>query len=138
MTTAAELIAFERNVAEEFNRGSIRSPVHLSGGNEQQLINYFAAHFRPGDWICTTWRSHYHALLAGVPPSEVMAAILRGRSITLTFPAHRVISSAIVGGVIPIALGIALGIKRDFPLWHIEREGAATIMQPAMSADEAV
>jgi pyruvate dehydrogenase E1 component alpha subunit len=35
-----------------------------------------------------------------------------GRSITLTFPEYRVISSAIVGGIIPIALGLAWAIKR--------------------------
>jgi TPP-dependent pyruvate/acetoin dehydrogenase alpha subunit len=113
MMMPAELIAFEAEVAAAWDAGKIRAPVHLSGGNERQLIDYFDAHFRPGDWICTTWRSHYHALLGGVPSSEVMAAVLRGRSITLTFPAHRVVSSAIVGGIIPIALGIALGIKRE-------------------------
>jgi TPP-dependent pyruvate/acetoin dehydrogenase alpha subunit len=112
MMTPAELIAFEAEVAAAWDAKKIRAPVHLSGDNEGQLIAYFERHFRPGDWVCTTWRSHYHCLLAGVPPSEVMAAVLRGRSITLTFPAHRVVSSAIVGGIVPIALGIALGIKR--------------------------
>ena len=110
--TADELIAFEAEIAERFNAGEIRAPVHLSGGNEQQLISYFADRFRPGDWVCSNWRSHYHALLAGVPPEAVHAAIMAGRSITLCFPEHRVISSAIVGGIVPIALGLAVGEKR--------------------------
>lgn len=112
---AEELIDFEQKIADEFNHGSIRAPVHLSGGNEEWLINYFQQNHDParGDWVATTWRSHYHCLLAGVPPADVLAAILAGRSITLTFPEHRVISSAIVGGVLPIALGIAMGIRRQ-------------------------
>src|SRR5690348_13663736 len=41
-----------------------------------------------------------------------MGAILAGRSITLCFPEHRVMSSAIVGGILPIALGLSLIAKR--------------------------
>ena len=37
---------------------------------------YFEEQYRPGDWVCSAWRSHYHALLAGIPPAEVKAAIL--------------------------------------------------------------
>lgn len=112
MLTAAELIAFEAEIAEAFNAARIRAPVHLSGGNEVQLIAYFAEHFRPGDWVFSTWRSHYHALLAGVSPSDVRASIMDGRSISLCFPDRRFFSSAIVGGCLPIALGVALAIKR--------------------------
>ena len=32
--TAEELIAFEKDIAECFNRGEIRAPIHLDGGNE--------------------------------------------------------------------------------------------------------
>lgn len=112
--TREDLIAFEAEVAEAFNAGRIRAPVHLSGGNEDQLIQFFEEHeIGPEDWCCTTWRSHYHCLLKGVPRERLMADILAGKSITLNYPEHRVISSAIVGGVIPIALGIAWAIKRD-------------------------
>lgn len=108
----ATLRAFEQDIALTFNEGRIKAPIHLAGGNEDQLIAYFQDHFRPGDWVATAWRSHYHALLAGVPPDEVRAKILQGRSITLTFPEYNFISSAIVGGILPIAVGIALGLKR--------------------------
>ena len=110
--TADELIAFEADIASEFNAGRIRAPVHLAGGNERELIEVFAE-VRPDDWIATTWRSHFHALLKGVPPAEVKAAIMAGRSITLCFPEHRFFSSAIVGGHLPIAVGIAMQIKRS-------------------------
>ena len=112
MLTAEDLIAFEAHVADAFNAGMIRAPIHLSGGNEEHLISYFEENYRPGDWICSYWRSHYHCLLAGVSPTLLTAKILDGRSITLTFPERRIVTSAIVGGIIPIALGIALSIKR--------------------------
>lgn len=105
-----EMIAFEKDIAECFNRGEIRAPIHLSGGNEKFLIKLFKA-FTPGDWVFSTWRSHYHALLAGVPPEKVKSAIMNGRSMTLCWPEHHFFSSAIFAGCLPIALGVAAGIK---------------------------
>lgn len=113
---AEELIAFEADIAAEFNAGRIRAPVHLHGGNEQQLIDVFRD-VGVDDWVCSSWRSHYHCLLKGVPPAELKAEIMAGRSIALCFPQHRIISSAIVGGVLPIAVGLAMGIKRKGDLY---------------------
>lgn len=102
----SDLIAFEREVADRFERGEIRGPIHLSGGNEDQLIELFKNVPRDS-WVFSTWRSHYHALLHGVPPDEVMAQIMAGRSMNLSFPEHRFLTSAIVGGILPIACGVA-------------------------------
>lgn len=109
--TPLDLITFEQEVAAAFNAGKIRAPVHLAGGNEDDLISIFRD-VRPGDWVATQWRSHFHALLKGVPRERLMDDIMAGRSITLTYPDYRIISSAIVGGILPIALGIAWSIKR--------------------------
>ena len=49
-------------------------------------------------------------MLRGVPAEELTQAILDGRSISLSFPKHKVLSSAIVGGIAPIAVGLAMGI----------------------------
>jgi pyruvate dehydrogenase E1 component alpha subunit len=117
--TAADLIAFEEDIANEFNNSQIRAPVHLYYGNEQQMINIFEA-VKPNDWVLCSWRSHYQCLLKGVPPEDVKSEIMAGRSISLNFPEYRVVSSAIVTGVIPIAVGIAIGIKRtagDDKVW---------------------
>lgn len=107
------LRAFDLRVADLYNAGEIRAPVHLSGGCEEQLIEYFDRNYdrERGDWICTTWRSHYHCLLAGVDRSRLLGDILVGKSITLCYPDHRILSSAIVGGTLPIALGLALAEK---------------------------
>lgn len=116
---AADLRAFEADIAEAYNRGEIRAPIHLSAGTEDALIAYFAAEHRPGDWVLSNWRSHYHALLAGVPAQEVRAAIVAGRSIALAFPEHRFLASAIVGGALPIAVGLALAAKRGRAPWKV-------------------
>lgn len=108
---AADLIAFEKEVAEAFEAGKIRGPIHLSGGNEDQLIEIFKE-VRRTDWVFSTWRSHYHALLHGVPREKLMAHILNGPSMNINFPEHRFVTSAIVGGILPIACGVAAGIKR--------------------------
>lgn len=108
-----ELRAFEQRVADAFNDAQIRAPVHLSGGNELDLIEYFSAYVREDDYVLTYWRSHYHCLLKGVSPELVLRDVVAGRSITLCYPERRILSSAIVGGQIPIALGIALQIGRE-------------------------
>ena len=38
---------------------------------------------------------------------------MAGKSITLNYPSHRIFASAIVGGILPVALGVALSIKRS-------------------------
>ena len=39
--TKDDLINFEEKVAQEFNKGNIRAPIHLYYGNEEQIINVF-------------------------------------------------------------------------------------------------
>lgn len=112
MMTKDELIAFEEEIAATFNAGEIRAPVHLYYGNEEQIIEVFKK-IRPQDWLFCSWRSHYQCLLKGVPPQQVRDEILAGRSISLCFPEHRIYSSAIVGGVLPIAVGAAMSIQRS-------------------------
>ncbi len=115
---AADLIAFEAEVARRFEAKEIHGPVHLSGAGEEELIEIFAD-IKRTDWVASTYRNHYHALLHGVPRAKVMAEILRGRSMNLSFPEHRFLTSAIVGGMLPIATGIAAGIKRKGGAEHV-------------------
>lgn len=107
-----ELIKFEKNIASIFNQAKIKAPVHLHGGNEQQLIDIFK-NIKKQDWVFSSWRSHYHCLLKGVPPQIVENDIINGKSITLLYPDFKIYTSAIVAGTIPIALGTALGIKKN-------------------------
>jgi len=109
--TAQDLIAFETEIADLFNAAKIRAPIHLYYGNEEQMIGLFRD-VKPEDWVFCSWRSHYQCLLKGVPREELKAEIIAGHSISLCFPRQRVVSSAIVGGIIPIAVGAAMGLKR--------------------------
>lgn len=98
-------------MGECFRQKLIRAPIHLDDGNEEPLIKVFEQ-IKEEDWICCTWRSHYKCLLKGVPREEVKQDILNQHSISLCFPQYRVFSSAIVGGNLPIANGIAFDLKR--------------------------
>jgi len=110
-TTKKELIAFEEEVAHEWEAGKIKAPVHLMGGCEDRLIDIFR-HVQRDDWVFSGHRSHLHALLKGVSPDEVRREIMAGRSICLCFPEYRFYTSAIVGGNLPIALGVAMAGER--------------------------
>lgn len=110
MLTKAELIAFEEDIKRRFLNREIRAPVHLSKGNEDQLIEIFKE-IKPEDWCFSTHRSHLHALLKGIPPDWLRNEILQGRSMHIMSAEHRFLSSSIVGGICPIALGLAMAIK---------------------------
>ena len=109
--TCQDLIEFESKVAREFNDGKIRAPVHLYSGNEIIMLDIFKD-IVPEDWVFCSWRSHYQCLLKGVPESDVFSEIKAGRSISLCFPEYQLFSSAMVGGILPIATGVAASIKR--------------------------
>lgn len=108
--TKDELIAFEDEIKELFLQKQIRAPIHVSRGNEEPLIEIFKS-VNSEDWVCSTHRSHYHALLKGIPPEWLKKEILAGRSMHIMNAEHHFFSSAIVGGICPIAVGLAMGIK---------------------------
>ena len=82
LKTKEELIEFENDIANSFNNKLIRAPVHLSSGNEDQMIEVFKA-VQPDDWVCGTWRNHFMCLLKGVPKEELKARILKGKSMVM-------------------------------------------------------
>lgn len=108
--TKDELIAFEAEVERQFSAGNIRGPVHCCGGNEDQLIDIFKQ-IKRTDWVFSTWRHDYHALLHGIPPDMLMAEIMAGRGMNFFSAEHRFFTSAIVGGILPIAVGVAHAIE---------------------------
>lgn len=109
--TAQELIEFEKHIVNLFANKKILAPVHLQDNNFETLIEIFKE-INQDDWACGTWRFHGECLLKGVPKKSLIKSITDGHSISLCFKEYRIITSAIVGGIIPIALGIALDIKR--------------------------
>lgn len=110
MITKKELIDFELEIKKIYEAGKIRAPIHLSGNNEDQLIKIFK-NIKRNDWVFSTWRNHYHALLKGIPKDWLKKEIIAGRSMGINNIKHRFYSSAIVAGIIPIALGVAKSLK---------------------------
>jgi TPP-dependent pyruvate/acetoin dehydrogenase alpha subunit len=110
--TVEKLIAFEQSIVDIWEGGKIRGPVHLSNGNESQLIEVFKR-IKETDWVFSTWRSHYHWVLSGLSADYATEVIKEGKSITMCDHDNRFYASAIVGGTLPIALGVASAIKKD-------------------------
>ena len=103
----SDLVAFTKEVAERFEHKEIRGPIHLNSESQIEPLIEIFKEIKRTDYVLSTWRSTYHALLHGVPRDKVMAEILAGRSMQLHFPEHRFMSSSIVGGMLPIACGLA-------------------------------
>lgn len=133
--TKEELIGFEENIKRLWEEGKVKCPVHLSGGNEEELIEIFKE-IKRNDYVFSTHRNHYHFLLHGGSPDRLTREILkeegglcRGRSGSMcTMDHHRnFYSSAIVGGVCGIAVGVAWGLKeagRTEKVWCFVGDGA--------------
>jgi pyruvate dehydrogenase E1 component alpha subunit len=110
--TKDDLIKFEETIVSHWESAKIRGPIHLSNGNEEELIEIFSR-IKTTDWVLSTWRSHYHALLKGISPAFVEGEILAGKSISICNIDEKFYSSAIVGGTLSIALGIAQQLKAN-------------------------
>ena len=102
---------FEKKIASLYEDKKIKGPIHLSGNNEKELIKIFK-NIKKNDWVFSGWRNHYHALLKGLNENNVLDQIKSGKSMTLNSLENKFITSSIVGGVIPIALGVAISLKR--------------------------
>jgi TPP-dependent pyruvate/acetoin dehydrogenase alpha subunit len=110
--TRESLIAFENRIRDLFAAGELPYLVHLSGGNEGQLLEIFRE-VKAEDWVFSTHRSHYHALLKGIPPAQLEEEILAGRSMFVFDRERRFVTSSILGGVCAMAAGVALAIKQN-------------------------
>jgi TPP-dependent pyruvate/acetoin dehydrogenase alpha subunit len=109
--TEEELIQFEAKVADAYEAGQIKGPVHLAKNNERYLIEIFK-YIDEDDWVFVPWRNHYHALLHGVDTNKLYDSIVEGQSMGTNNVDPNFYASSIVGGIIPIALGTALALKR--------------------------
>ncbi len=106
-----DLIEFEEEIKELFLNGKIKAPVHLAVGSEDPLTDIFKK-IKEDDWVFSTHRSHYHALLKGISREWLKKEILEKRSIHIYNKEHKFFTSAIMGGILPIAVGVAMALKR--------------------------
>jgi len=108
---------FEEKCAELYGKQKIRGFLHLYIGEEAVAAGAIPA-LEPEDALVCTYREHGHALVRGVPMPALMAEMYgklegcsRGRGGSMhIFDAQRRMygGNAIVGGGIPLAVGLAL------------------------------
>ena len=123
--TKAELISFEDEIVELYKDNKLPFLFHLSGGNEDQLIEIFKD-IKEGDYVLSNHRGHYHALMHGIPPETVKDRIVNGRSMFIYDRERNYFTSAIIGGTPAIAAGIALALKKkksDKKVWCFIGDG---------------
>lgn len=108
---------FEERCVELYSATRIRGFMHLYIGEEAVAVGAMAS-LRPDDAVVSTYREHGHALARGVPANAIMAEMYgkvegcsrgRGGSMHLFDVGRRFYGgNAIVGGGLPIAVGLAL------------------------------
>ena len=111
---------FEEASGRLYMQGLIRGFLHLYIGEEAVAVGAISL-LEPQDYVITHYRDHGHALARGMDPKACMAELCgratgssggKGGSMHL-FDAnlHFMGGHAIVGGQMPIGVGMALGIK---------------------------
>lgn len=111
---------FEEKSAEMYALAKIAGFLHLYIGEEAIAVGAMAA-LRPDDYVISAYRDHGHCLARGSDPGKVMAELFgkatglckgKGGSMHLVDLARRFMGGyAIVGGHIPLAVGLAFATK---------------------------
>ena len=132
---------FEEKCVELYSATKIRGFMHLYIGEEAVAVGTMQA-LEPDDAIVATYREHGHALVRGVSAGSIMAEMYgkvegcsrgRGGSMHLFDAATRFYGgNAIVGGGLPLAVGLALADK----LQHRERVTACFFGDGAVAEGE--
>jgi pyruvate dehydrogenase E1 component subunit alpha len=113
---------FEEKCAELYQQEKIRGFLHLYIGEEAIAVGAMLA-LTPMDAVVATYREHGHALARGVSMDAVMAEMYgkaegcsRGRGGSMHLfdaPTRFYGGNAIVGGGLPLAVGLALAEKME-------------------------
>jgi TPP-dependent pyruvate/acetoin dehydrogenase alpha subunit len=112
----------EEEIARIYPSDKIKSPVHLSIGQEAVAVGVCDV-LRPDDVVSGTYRSHASYIAKGGALGAMFAELYgkdtgcargKGGSMHLVDMNHYILgTSAVVGTTIPIALGYALALKRE-------------------------
>jgi len=111
---------FEEQVRFLFLEGSMPGTIHQCQGQEAAAVGVCSA-LNDDDYITSTHRPHGHALAKGLSAEEMMCELFgcstgcckgKGGSMHIgNMDKGMVPAIAIVGGAIPVAAGVALGLK---------------------------
>lgn len=113
---------FEEKAAEMYMRGNIGGFLHLYIGEEAIAVGAMSV-LEPQDYVVSHYREHGHALARGVDPRRIMAELFgrstgtskgKGGSMHLFDASVGFLGGyAIVGGMLPIAVGLALAAQQQ-------------------------
>ena len=111
---------FEEQSSRLYTQGKISGFLHLYIGEEAIAVGAMSA-LRDDDYVITHYRDHGHALARGLDPKKVMAELMgkvtgtsggKGGSMHLFDVSKGFMGGhAIVGGQMPLAVGLALAVK---------------------------
>jgi pyruvate dehydrogenase E1 component alpha subunit len=117
LETMALIRRFEEEAGRQYQRAKAGGFLHLAIGEEATIVGTVAA-LRRDDYLIGAYRTHGHAIARGTDPKNVMAELFgredgtaRGRGGSMhVFDGERRFMGGygIVGGSLPIALGLAL------------------------------
>lgn len=138
LTDMLRIRRMEEKSAELYGEGKIRGFLHLYIGEEAVAVGALHA-LEPEDNVVATYREHGHALVRGVTMEAIMAEMYgkregcsggHGGSMHLFDARKRLFGgNAIVGGGIPLAVGLALADK----LQGVQRVTACFFGEGAMA-----
>lgn len=113
---------FEERAAEEYTKANIRGFLHLYVGEEAVAVGVINS-LTKEDYLLSTYREHGHALARGMDSDAIMAEMYgkqegcskgRGGSMHLFDTSLNFFGgNAIVGGHLPLAVGMALASKKQ-------------------------
>jgi pyruvate dehydrogenase E1 component alpha subunit len=113
---------FEERAEEQYTRARIGGYLHLQIGEEATVVGAVAATTEE-DYLLSSYRDHGVALARGSDPDAVMAELFgketgvahgRGGSMHLLDPARHFLGGwGIVGGQLPIAVGVAMALDYE-------------------------
>ena len=105
---------FEERVLDGFSRGLVFGTTHTAIGQEADAVGVLSCS-QPGDVVVSNHRGHGHFLAYGGPMQALAAEMMgrrggvcRGRGGSQHLHWHDFYSSGILGGTIPLAVGMAL------------------------------
>ena len=120
LTLMHTIRAFEEKAEQLYTLGKIHGTMHLSIGMEASAVGSILA-LRPEDYILSTHRGHGHCIAKGADLKLMMAEFMgkeagycRGRGGSMHIAdveGGNLGANGVVGGGIPIAVGVGLGLK---------------------------
>lgn len=109
----------EETILELFSEGKVSGTTHTYSGQEANAVGIIS-HLNPEiDRIISNHRCHGHFLAYGGPVAQLLGEVLgketgvcKGRGGSQHLKWKTFISNGVLGGGVPVAVGMAMGIKR--------------------------